>query len=62
MAEVTPGTLNMHIIFTWPSSSQITVISSISTLSFYRLDTLPAAQPTVSEHWRQISTSATQEI
>jgi len=32
--------------------TQVTTIST-SSLNFYRLDTLPVTQPTVSEHWKQ---------
>ena len=35
------------------TSSQTDNHASIPPLSFYRLDALPAAQPTASKHWRQ---------
>ena len=43
---------HMQIICT---SLQTDNHASTSPLSFYRSDALPAAQPTVSKHWRQIS-------
>ena len=39
-----------------PRSRQVTMYRT-PPLSFYRLDALPAAQPTVSEHWRQTRNS-----
>ena len=36
-----------------PRPKQMTMHASTTPISFYRPDTLPAAQPTASKHWRQ---------
>ena len=41
---------HMQIIYTLLQTDNH---ASTSPLSFYRLDALPAAQPTALEHWRQ---------